>query len=93
MILKIAGIAITIFIFLFGTLITYGKVQEKVTNTEKVVEEVKEKVEKTEDKIAEEKEINIEQTVTLKYIQETLQKLNSKIDRETNAIVPYVTAP
>ena len=80
--MKYITIGITIFIFLFGALITYGKVQNKVEVTEKKVDKVEEKVEETEDKITDNEKIDIEQSVLIKQIAETLKKLDEKLDRD-----------
>ena len=51
------------------------------TNTKEEVKEVKEEVKETDKKITENEKVDVEQTITLKYIQQSLEKLNDKIDR------------
>jgi transcription initiation factor TFIIIB Brf1 subunit/transcription initiation factor TFIIB len=56
--------------------------KETVKEVKEEVKETKEEIKENEEKITEEEKINIEQTITLKYIQQTLEKLNLKIDND-----------
>jgi hypothetical protein len=80
--MKYLSAIITIMIFLIGGFIGYGKLQAEQKNTKEAVKEVKEEVKETDEKIIENDKVDIEQTATLKYIQQSLEKLNEKIDKE-----------
>ena len=84
--MKNIGVIVTIAIFLIGILTgifkAWGIIQAQNEMNQTRVEELEDKTEEVEEEIDENEKIDIEQTTTLKYIQQTLQALNKKIDKE-----------
>lgn len=81
--MKNMGIFATIGIFLIGIFIAFGKIQAQSELNQTRTEKLEEKTEEVKEDVEENSKIDIEQTVTLKYIQQTLQALNKKLDKET----------
>jgi len=76
------GIVVTIGIFLAGYFVQFGVLKAQTEAVKEDVDKVEEKADKSDEKITENEKIDIEQTVALQYIQQTLESLNRKIDKE-----------
>jgi len=63
-----------------GVGVTWGTLQSKADNTEKVVEKVEKKVEKSEEKIIKNDMVDVEQSVLLNAIAQQIEKLDKKLD-------------
>lgn len=76
------GVIVTVVLFLIGYFVAFGRIQAQTESIKEAVEKNETKTEEVEDKVVENEQVDVEQTVTLKYIQQTLEILNKKIDKE-----------
>ena len=63
-------------------LIAYGGMKVTVTATEKKVNQLESKVEETKEELTDNEKIDVEQSVLLKEIYKSVDKLNQKLDKE-----------
>ena len=78
---KNIGAMISLGIFLVGFIIMIGKIQAQNEINQTRTDKLEEKTEEVAEEINDNEKIDVEQTTTLKYIQQTLEALNRKIDR------------
>ena len=87
---KQISIIVTLAMFAYGGVFTYGKVtgenqetKKRVERLQEDVDEAQERIYETKEEIDEEEKVNVKQTVLLEQIGLTLNNLNKKIDEVT----------